>query len=507
MSSPFVLTLFALPPPAAFLFELSLRCCLPEVFNTGWVEKGILRLAASSRRLRLSSALHQFEEEDRDLVTTTPVGERQERDQPPSRSVPGHCTFASPSGNAPSASPPPRHLDPTSRWMDYARQALARSVEFSEKAVERYRKLGWKGKAMVWAWAGLHVLFGGLFWLIGPERIFAWFASLADDVRELPHGWLILSAIIVVTSVPPLIGYGTAQTLVGFAYGVTPGFYISAGSCLLGGAFAFVLCRKLVTLFAPFIQRDKTFAALSRAVRVKGLPLITLLRLCPFPYPYSNLFFASVESVKFSEFMLATLAITPKLLLHVFIGHRTYLFADPASRHKMDSTTRWINGIFMVGGTILGIATSWYLYRLTMRYVSETTDIPEEDLEAGLLDDVDELLASAGGSAVPSDSEAGERVKEQRRMSTAEGRLVDDAEDDAVVRKAAVVQPGRPSADNWDGPDGFFDFDERAEAGRTVAGVEANGHDRRESVAWGLDAELDLMGDDEEQEQVKKRID
>lgn len=135
----------------------------------------------------------------------------------------------------------------------------------------------------------------------------AGFASLADDVRELPHGWLILSAIIVVTSVPPLIGYGTAQTLVGFAYGVTPGFYISAGSCLLGGAFAFVLCRKLVTLFAPFIQRDKTFAALSRAVRVKGLPLITLLRLCPFPYPYSNLFFASVESVTFSEFMLATL--------------------------------------------------------------------------------------------------------------------------------------------------------------------------------------------------------
>ncbi|BGP28879.1 Tlg2-vesicle protein [Rhodotorula toruloides] len=391
--------------------------------------------------------------------------------------------------------------------MELARQALARWTEFSERAVERYQKLGWKGKAMVWAWAGLHVVFAALFWLIGPERIFAWFASLADDVRELPYGWLILSAIIVVTSIPPLIGYGTAQTLVGFAYGVTPGFYISAGSCLLGGAFAFVLCRKLVTLFAPFIQRDKTFAALSRAVRVKGLPLITLLRLCPFPYPYSNLFFASVESVKFSEFMLATLAITPKLLLHVFIGHRTYLFADPASRHKMDSTTRWINGIFMVGGIILGIATSWYLYRLTMHYVSETTDIPEEDLEAGLLDHVDELLASAGGSAVPSDAEAEERVKEQGRTSTAEGRLVDDGEDDAVVRKAAVFQSSRPSADKWDGSDGFSDFDERTEAGRTVAGVEANGHDRRESVAWGLDAELDLMGDEEEQEQVKKRID
>lgn len=162
----------------------------------------------------------------------------------------------------------------------------------------------------------------------------------------------------------------------------------------------------------------------------------------------------------------------------------------------------------MVGGTILGIATSWYLYRLTMRYVSETTEMPEEDLEAGLLDDVDEMLASAGGSAVPSDVEAEERTKEAERTGTAEGRLVDAGEHEAVVRKAAVIQPGRLSADNWDGSDTFSDFDERADAGPTVgAAAEANGHDRRESVAWGLDTELDLMGDDEEQHQVKKRLD
>lgn len=62
--------------------------------------------------------------------------------------------------------------------MDYARQAVGRAAELSEKAVERYRKLGWKGKAMVWAWAGLHVVFGALFWLIGPERIFTCAYSL-----------------------------------------------------------------------------------------------------------------------------------------------------------------------------------------------------------------------------------------------------------------------------------------------------------------------------------------
>lgn len=73
-----------------------------------------------------------------------------------------------------------------------------------------------------------------------------------------------------VTSLPPLIGYGTAQTLIGFAYGVYPGFFISAGSCLVGGVFAFLVVRRLVHLFAPFIHKDKTFRALSNAVKVKG---------------------------------------------------------------------------------------------------------------------------------------------------------------------------------------------------------------------------------------------
>jgi uncharacterized membrane protein YdjX (TVP38/TMEM64 family) len=300
---------------------------------------------------------------------------------------------------------------------EYVRLALERSEHLGTLALDWYRALSKPGKLAVWLWASLHLVLGALFWLIGPERIFAWFARLADDVRETPNGWWILSLVIVVTSIPPLVGYGTAQTLVGFAYGVLPGFWISAASCLVGGAVAFLVVRRLIGLFAPYIQRDKTFAALSRAVRVKGalasssfsnpsahnlpadppgtagLPLIVLLRLCPFPYPYSNAFFASIETVSLQEFMLATLSVSVRrlvspsghgrsqqtslnwqshhtkaaavrfspsrplfrswsqgqsaenglaLLRHVFIGHRTYLFADPTSRHKMDSTTRWI---------------------------------------------------------------------------------------------------------------------------------------------------------------------
>ncbi|BGP12807.1 Tlg2-vesicle protein [Rhodosporidiobolus nylandii] len=264
--------------------------------------------------------------------------------------------------------------------------------DYHRQALQRYRDLSLLQKRLLWVWVALHVvMMAGIWWIGGMSVIFAYFASLADRVRALPYGWTILVAIIVVTSLPPLIGYGTAQTIVGFAYGVHPGFWISAASCLAGGAFAFVVLRRLLHIFAPYMQRNSTFEALSKAVRVKGLPLIIMIRLCPFPYPYSNFFFASIETVSLWEFLLAT--------LHVFVGHRTYLYADPETRKSMDPASYWINLLLMVGGSALGFGTSWYLYRLTMRYVAEANGgagevaLDTSDLEAGaLLEDVDELL-------------------------------------------------------------------------------------------------------------------
>lgn len=103
---------------------------------------------------------------------------------------------------------------------------------------------------------------------------------------------------------------------------------------------------------------------------------------------------ASTESVTFSQFMLATLAITPKLFLHVWTGSRMYNFADPNTRNKMDTKAKWINGVFIALATVAGMATSWYLYRLTMKYVAEAElSLGEDNLEAGLLErEVDEML-------------------------------------------------------------------------------------------------------------------
>lgn len=63
----------------------------------------------------------------------------------------------------------------------------------------------------------------------------------------------------------------------------------------------------MIGMYAPMLSRHSTFTALSAAVRQKGTPLVIMIRLCPFPFPYSNAFFASIETVTLMQFTLATL--------------------------------------------------------------------------------------------------------------------------------------------------------------------------------------------------------
>ncbi|GJN91670.1 hypothetical protein Rhopal_004693-T1 [Rhodotorula paludigena] len=377
--------------------------------------------------------------------------------------------------------------------MQRVRQVSALAADYTHQALERYRALSSYGKAAVWGVVGLNVAMTAAMFYIGIDTIMEQFALWADYIAASPYGWLMLFGIIIVTSVPPLFGYGTAQTLVGFAYGVWPGFVISALSCLAGGAFSFIVVRHFLHFYAPFVQRMNTHKALSKAVRAKGLPLMMLLRLCPFPYPYSNAFFASIETVTLWQFLLAT--------LHVFVGHRTYLMSDPGSRAKMDGVAKAVNIAFMVIGTLLGMATSWYLYKLTMRYVDEANEEQEqEELEAGLLDDVDELLAS--DSAAPSGTQTPVSAAVRGvKKADGEGDLLElrDGEGEADALRKAGVEDGDDENDGWDAQ-----FGETPQIGTGGGG----GAGRRDSEAWGLDLELDERGaDSPEVPRRDKRID
>ncbi|KAJ3511929.1 hypothetical protein NLJ89_g3821 [Agrocybe chaxingu] len=125
----------------------------------------------------------------------------------------------------------------------------------------------------------------------------------------------------------------------------------------------------------------------------KGLPLIILIRISPFPpWVYSNSLFASIEAVKLWQFVVATTFVFPKLLLHTFIGSKIAELSDGDQRGHMDTRTKVLNGVFVGGGILVAIFTSWTVYNLVQRHIRHLEGFsPEVDeLAAEAIEDYDE---------------------------------------------------------------------------------------------------------------------
>lgn len=245
-------------------------------------------------------------------------------------------------------------------------------------------------------------------------------------------GPLLLIALITLLSFPPLVGYGTSITLCGLAYG-TPlpentssglftAWLLAATGCLCGSTAVFVFFRAyLRTAHAPQwiadVRNKREWLAMERAVSAKGARMILLVRFCPFPFVYSNLFFASLQPgvVSLRAFLLATLATTPKLFLHVFIGAQAFQAIQAArggsneggggggggaggdsNSNPSPPAHSLLSLAYIIIASLVGVATSWYIWQETTRILQEFIDddeagaageghSAEADVEEGLL--------------------------------------------------------------------------------------------------------------------------
>ncbi|KAM0751669.1 hypothetical protein T439DRAFT_324866 [Meredithblackwellia eburnea MCA 4105] len=364
--------------------------------------------------------------------------------------------------------------------MRYVQLGVDKLLALRRAAHERYHSMNTAAKFVFWLYMALHAAMMAGFYYVGPEKAFEIMADWGKSLQEMEYGPAVLIGVTILTSFPPLMGYGTCITLCGFSFGVWKGWVIGMAGCVLGGVISFVVMRRLIGIFAPLLGQDKTFRALGTAVRVKGLPLVILIRLCPFPFPYSNAFFASIESVTLFQFFIATLTITPKLFLHVWTGSRMFLLADPETRNNMDTRGKIINGVYVTVGTLLGMWTSWYLYKLTMQYVGEVQlGEGEDDIEAGLINDVDAMLDEE-------EEEEAERAAaaavSRPKVATGGTPLQVPYRDEPRASNESLVRSGRPSED-WGGA--FSDFDEPVEEREDPDdGLEEDGTD---PLGWGLD--------------------
>ena len=76
---------------------------------------------------------------------------------------------------------------------------------------------------------------------------------------------------------------------------------------------------------------------------------------------YANLLFASIETVSFFQYMVATLVYTPKLMIAVWIGSRIAMLSDGQQREEMDTKAKIVNGLSILLGFAIAVGTGWYV--------------------------------------------------------------------------------------------------------------------------------------------------
>jgi uncharacterized membrane protein YdjX (TVP38/TMEM64 family) len=260
----------------------------------------------------------------------------------------------------------------------YKTQILRSAAKLQRKALKTFNALTLLQKILaVVIFIVVHV--GLILFLIYNERIFGWLAPEAAKWQDVSGGWTILWLLTFFCAFPPLIGYSTTITIAGFVYGFPNGWYIVASATILGSLASFVASRTILSKYVhKLVGKDKRFEALALTLKHDGIKILCMIRLCPLPYSLSNGAMSTFPTVHPVSFALATALVSPKLLIHVFIGSRLRSIADNGG--KMDPGTKAINYASIAFGSILGASVGWFIYQRTM---ARARELEIEELEAG----------------------------------------------------------------------------------------------------------------------------
>ncbi|KAI9220684.1 snare associated Golgi protein-domain-containing protein, partial [Blastocladiella britannica] len=126
--------------------------------------------------------------------------------------------------------------------------------------------------------------------------------------------------MLMATAFPPVMGYSTILYLCGYIYGFPLGWIPSFIGALIGAIACFYTSRHFLRGWAQRkIARYPAATALRKTIEKRGLALIILIRLAPYPYNFVNLLLATTN-VSTRDFAMATAISLPKLLLHTYIG-------------------------------------------------------------------------------------------------------------------------------------------------------------------------------------------
>ncbi|KAL1599128.1 Tlg2-vesicle protein [Nothophoma quercina] len=188
-----------------------------------------------------------------------------------------------------------------------------------------YRPVNWKKiffspKYIPWHILGIGILTATVLLSLHHDEVVDKLRPFSEKVRDLPAGWLIPIAILVIISFPPLFGHEIIALLCGVVYGLWIGFVVVAAGTFIGEIGTWFAFKHLFRRKALKLERTNlNYGAMARLTRDGGFFIVLIIRLSAIPAHFSTAVFSTCD-VKFWHFVVATLFSLPKQIFLVYLG-------------------------------------------------------------------------------------------------------------------------------------------------------------------------------------------
>lgn len=281
--------------------------------------------------------------------------------------------------------------------------ALLESLADTEYKPVDWKRVFLRPKYIPFHILGILVLIATVFITIKHDDVVATLRPFSEKVRDLPAGWLIPIAILILISFPPLFGHEIVAVLCGIVYGLWIGFGIVAAGTFFGEvgtwfAFKHALRRKAVRLE----RTNLNYGALARMTRDGGFWIVLVIRFSVIPSHFSTAVFSTCD-VNFWYFCIATFLTLPKQIILVYLG---VLFLN----QQTGSVEKGL--IFGVGGAAtvaLGVYVWWKMGAIKKTLLEEQA-ARRRGREEGMMQPASDDVASVKSEREVADSDTSSLV-------------------------------------------------------------------------------------------------
>ncbi|KAF7305543.1 hypothetical protein HMN09_00807200 [Mycena chlorophos] len=192
-------------------------------------------------------------------------------------------------------------------------------------------------------------------------------------------GPIIIIAIFVVISFPPLFGHEIVALLAGITWSLPAAFGIVAAGTLLGEIANFLVFKLFCTARAEKLQQNKlSYALLAHVIREGGFLIALIVRYSAVPAHFSTVIFSTC-GMPFLTFLAAAVLSLPKPLVPVYIGYATL---------HVSKTSKTIERVVLAISVVVTIVALRYIQAQEKKATPEVVYLRRKARQAKMLQGV-----------------------------------------------------------------------------------------------------------------------